>query len=153
MFSVQGYGKGRLKYILQINIKHTPEGMQLSQHQYITNILSRSGMEFCQPVSIPIDTKTHFGKASDSDPVFEQNIYQRMIGSLMYLVTCTRPDLAFSVSDLSRFSSHPLERPHTAVQRVFGYLAVTRSMSLKYKRCPTSVPLSIVAFPDSDYAS
>ena len=76
-----------------------------------------------------------------------------MIGCLLYLVTCTRPDLASSVSYLSRFSSHPLERHHTAVKRVFRYLAGTHSMSLKYKRSPTSVPLSVVAFSDSDYAS
>ena len=145
--------KGSLKYILGIEIKHTPEGMELSQHQYITNILSHFGMESCRPVSTPIDPKTSMVKASDSDPDFEQNLYQCMIGSLMYLVTCTRPDLGFSVSYLSRFSSHPRERQHTAVKRVFRYLAGTRSMSLKYKHSPTLVPLSIVAFSDSDYAS
>ena len=42
--------KGSLKYILGIEIKHTPEGMELSQHQYITNILSRFGMESCRPI-------------------------------------------------------------------------------------------------------
>ena len=57
------------------------------------------------------------------------------------------------MSYLSRFSSHPLERHHTAVKRVFRHLAGTRSMSLKYERFTTSVPLSIVAFSDSDYAS
>ena len=145
--------KGSFKYILGIEIKHKPEGMELSQQQYITNILSRFGMESCRPVSTPIDPKTSLVKASDCDPVFEQNLYQRMIGSLMYLVSCTRPDLAFSVSYLSRFASHPLERHHTAVKRVFPYLAVTRSMSLKFKPSSTSVPLSIVTFSDSDHAS
>ena len=71
----------------------------------------------------------------------------------MYLITCTRPDSALSVSYLSRFSSHPLENHHTAVKRVFRYLAEIRSMSVKYKRCANSVPLSIVAIPDSHYAA
>ena len=110
-------------------------------------------MQSCRPVSTPIDPKTSLVKASDSDPVFEQNLYQRMIGSHMYLVTRTRPDLAFSVSYLSRFPSHLLDRNHAAVKRVFCYLAATCSMSLKYKRSTTSIPLSIVAFSDSDYAS
>ena len=127
--------------------------MELSQHQYITNILSRFGMDNCRPVSTPIDPKTSLVKASDSDPVFEQNLYQRMIGSLMNLVTCTCPDLAFSVSYLSRFSSHPVERHHTAVKRIFRYLAGTRSMSLKYKGTPSSVPLCMVAVSDCDYTS
>ena len=76
-----------------------------------------------------------------------------MIGSLIHLVTCTGPDLASSVSYLSRSSSHLLARHHTAVKRVFRYLAGTRFMSLTYKHSPTPVPLSIVAFSDSDYAS
>ena len=79
--------KGSLRYILGIEIKHALEGMELSQHQYITNILSRFGMQSCRPVSTPIDPTTSLVKASNSDPVFEQNLYQRMIRSLMYLVT------------------------------------------------------------------
>ena len=127
--------------------------MELSQHQYFTNILSRFGIDNCRPASTRIDRKTYLVKASDSDSGIEQNLYQRMIGSLMYLLTCTRPDLGFSVSDLSHLSAHSLQRHHTAVKRVFRYLAGTRSMSLKYKRSTTSVPLSIVAFSDSDYAA
>ena len=107
----------------------------------------------CRPVSTPIDQKTSLVKASNSDLVCEQNLYQRMIGSLMYLVTCTCPDLAFSASYLTRFPSHALERHQTAVKRVFCYLAGTRSMSLKYNRSPTSVPFSIITFSNSVYAS
>ena len=110
-------------------------------------------MDNCRPDSTPIDPKTSLGKESDADPVFEQNLYQCMIGSLMCLVTCTRPYLASSVSYLSGFWSHPLRSHHTAVKRVFRYLAGTRCMFLKYKRSTTSVALSIVAFSDSDYAS
>ena len=49
--------KGSLKYILGIEIKRTSEGMELSQQQYITNILSRFGMNNCRPVSTSIDPK------------------------------------------------------------------------------------------------
>ena len=71
----------------------------------------------------------------------------------MYLFTRPGRDLALPVSYLARFASHPLERHHSAVKRVFRYVARTRFMSLQYKCSPTSVPLSIVAFSDSDYAS
>ena len=74
-------------------------------------------------------------------------------GSLMHLVPCTRPDLAFSVSYLSRFPFHALERHHCVVKRIFRYLAGTLCMSLRYKHSPTEVPFSIVAFSDSDYPS
>ena len=62
--------KGSLKYILRIEIKHTPECMELSQHKYINNILSLSGMDNCRPLATPIDPKTSLVIASHSDPVF-----------------------------------------------------------------------------------
>ena len=111
--------KRSLKYILGIELKHTPEGMELSQHQYISNILLCFGIDTCWPILIPIDTKTSLVKAYDADSVFEQNLYQYMIGSLMYLVTCTYTNLAISVSYLSHFSSHPLERHYTTVKAYF----------------------------------
>ena len=60
-----------------------------------------------------------------------------MIVSLIYLVTCTRPDLGFPDSHLSRLSSHPLAGHHTAVKIGFRYLGGTRSMYRKYNPCPT----------------
>jgi len=72
----------------------------------------------------------------------------------MYLVTCTRQDLGFVVSFLSRFSSHPLFYHHTAVKRVSRYLAGTRTTSLVYtRRSSMIIPLLITGYSDADYAS
>jgi len=77
-----------------------------------------------------------------------------MISSLIYLVTCTYSDIGFAVSFLSHFSSHPLQCHHTAVKRVFRYLAGTHSFSLVYIRHISSdIPLLITGFSDADYAS
>jgi len=93
-------------------------------------------------------------KADDSEPAYEKQLYQQMIGSLMYLVTCTRPDLGFIVSFLSRFSSHPLLCHHPAVKRVFRYLAGTHTTSLVYtRRSSMDIPLLITGYSDTDYAS
>ena len=84
-------------------------------------------MEQSRPVSTPIDPKSQLHKATDDELPVDQNLYQQMIGALMYLVTCTRPDLAFCVSYLSQFSSRPLDIHHTAVKRVFHYISGTHS--------------------------
>ena len=68
----------------------------------------------------------------------------------MYLVTCTRPDLAHTVSFLSQFSSHPLPIHHTAVKRVFRYLNSTRHYKLSYPRNGTQ---ELIGYTDSDYAN
>ncbi len=53
---------------------------------------------------------------------------QSAIGTLMYAMTQTRPDLAYSVSTLSKFSANP-SREHTgAVKRVYRYLQGTKSL-------------------------
>ena len=54
-------------------------------------------------------------KASDCNQVLEQNSYQLMVVSLMYLVTWTRPDFASSVSYVSSFTSSPLKCHYTTV--------------------------------------
>jgi len=139
---------------LGIEILHTATGLELRQTQYITNILTRFGMKHSRPVSTPIDPKAPLVKADESEPACEKQLYQQMIGSLMYLITCTHPDLGFVLSFLSRFSSHPLLCHHTAVKRVFRYLAGTRTTALVYtRRSSMNIPLLITGYSDADYAS
>jgi len=146
--------KEGLSYLLGIEILHTATGLELRQTQYITNILTRFGMENSRPVSTLIDPKAPLMKAVESEPAYEKQPYWQMIGSLMYLVTCTRPDLGFVVSFLSQFFSHPLLCHHTAVKRVFHYLAGTCSTSLGYShRLSMYIPLLLTGYSDIDYAS
>jgi len=146
--------KEGLSYLLGIEILHTATGLELRQTQYITNILTCFGMENRRPVSTLIDPKAPLVKADKSEPTYEKQLYQQMIGAPIYLVTCTHPDLHFVVSFLSRFSSHPLLCHHTAVKRVFRYFAGTRATSLVYARCSSmDIPLLITGYSDADYAS
>jgi len=146
--------KKGLSYLLGIEILYTATSLELRQLQYISNILTHLGMENSRPVSTPIDPKASLVKADESEPAYEKQLYQQMIGSLMYLVTCTRPDLGFVVSFLSRFSSDSLFCHHTAVKRVFRYLAGTRTTSLVCTRHSSmDIPLLITGYSDANYAS
>jgi len=69
-----------------------------------------------------------------------------MIDALMYLVTCTHPDLAFCISYLSQFSSCLLDIYHTAVKKVFQYIFGTRSYVLVY---PCSGSVKLEGFSDT----
>ena len=73
-----------------------------------------------------------------------------MIGALMYLITCTCPNLAFCISYLSQFSSRPLDIHHTAVKRVFHYISGTRSYVLIY---PRSGSIKLEGFSDAFFAN
>ena len=104
-------------------------------------------------VSTPLDPKCSLQSAPEEEEAFEQNLYQQMIGSLMYLVTCTHPDLAHVVSFLSTFSARPLSCHHIAVKRVFKYIWTTRSLSLKYPKPSRPTALVLDGYSDASYAN
>nr|GEX19582.1 hypothetical protein [Tanacetum cinerariifolium] len=63
-----------------------------------------------------------------------QNIpYALAIGSIMYAVRCTRPDVAFAQNITSRFQQNPGEEHRTAVKNILKYLRNTKDMFLVYK--------------------
>ena len=91
--------------MLGIEFTFAPQAIHLGQQLSIDQILERFGMSNCKSVSTPIDHALKLESTPKGTPSFEQNLYQQMIGALLYLVTCTRLDLAFIISFLSQFSS------------------------------------------------
>ena len=61
--------------------------------------------------------------------------YQRAVGSLMYYVLGMRPDIAFAVSVVSRYSSNPTQAHLGAVYRIFRYLRTTIDYELVFTGC------------------
>ncbi|GJV00805.1 retrotransposon protein, putative, ty1-copia subclass [Tanacetum coccineum] len=63
-----------------------------------------------------------------------QNIpYSSAIGSIMYAVRCTRPDVAFAQNITSRFQQNPGKVHWTAVKNILKYLRKTKDMFLAYE--------------------
>ncbi|KAL7585002.1 hypothetical protein Lser_V15G46348 [Lactuca serriola] len=58
--------------------------------------------------------------------------YSKAIGSLMYAMTSTKPDIAFVVGKLSMYTSNPSSQHWQAVNRVFKYLKGTMNYGLSY---------------------
>ncbi|GJX19016.1 hypothetical protein Tco_0221693 [Tanacetum coccineum] len=76
----------------------------------------------------------NFGKLSR---YLAQNKYAKVIGNLMYAMTCTRPDIAYAVGRLSRHTSSPDKKHWDAVNRVFKYLKKTMDYGLEYSGDPS----------------
>ena len=70
----------------------------------------------------------------------------------MYAVSGTRPDLAFTVTLLSQFSSAPNEEHMQCAKRVLWYLSGTVILSLHYPRSPTT-PFRLTCYADASYAN
>ncbi|GJW78235.1 zinc finger, CCHC-type containing protein [Tanacetum coccineum] len=82
------------------------------------------------PVSTPMDTSEKL--MPNNGHVVSQLEYYRVIGCLMYAMTCTRPDIAFVVGKLSRYTSNSGTQHWQAIQRVLKYLKKTMDYRLTY---------------------
>ncbi|GAB2268189.1 hypothetical protein Dimus_038699 [Dionaea muscipula] len=80
----------------------------------------------------------------------EQVPYLNAIGSIMYSMVSTRPDLSYSISLLSRFMSNPGTEHWTALKWLLRYLNSTVSVGLLYKKWTDT--LDLAAYVDSDFA-
>jgi hypothetical protein len=79
--------------------------------------------------------------------------YVSVVGSLMYAMVCTRPEISNGVGVLSRYMSKPAKEHWTTIKRVFRYLSGTTSYGLCYQgRLGLEKVLDIHGFVDVDWA-
>ncbi|XP_059285110.1 secreted RxLR effector protein 161-like [Lycium ferocissimum] len=76
--------------------------------------------------------------------------YLSAIGALMYLANATRPDIAFSVNLLARYSSSPTRRHWNGVKHILRYLKGTSDMGLFYTNKGST---DLVGYADASYLS
>ncbi|KAL0344980.1 UNVERIFIED_CONTAM: Retrovirus-related Pol polyprotein from transposon TNT 1-94 [Sesamum radiatum] len=125
---------GLADVILGIKISKTSDGLALSQSHYIENILKKFKAYDSPPAKTPVDLNLHLAKnKGESEGQIE---YSRIIGSLMYIMNCTRPDIAYAVNKLSRFTSNPSKNHWKGLIRVLRYLKYTSNYGLHYTRYP-----------------
>ena len=102
--------------ILGIKISKTSDGLILSQLHYIEKILKKFKQDDSSPMRTPVDVNLHLFK--NNGKRISQQEYAQAIGSLMYVMNCTRPNIAYVVSKLSRYTSNPGPDHWKAVVRV-----------------------------------
>ena len=77
--------------------------------------------------------------------------YINAVDSLMYLSTCTRPDISYMVHKLARFNTNPGIAHWKAVKHLFRYLRGTMDLVFTYSPCPHSSEL-FRTYSDADHA-
>ncbi|KAF0712186.1 hypothetical protein As57867_004891, partial [Aphanomyces stellatus] len=100
---------------------------------YIEVLLDKFNMVDCNPVSTPevIGQVLKPSKLNPSEVKALNLPYRELVGSLQYLVTCTRPDIANAVRNLSKHLSCFDESHWKQAKRVLRYLKGTKSLCLK----------------------
>ena len=120
--------------ILEIKITRMSNSLILNQSHYVDKILKRFNKDDFGIAGIPLDNSLHLSKNRGEG--FSQIEYFRVIRSLIYLMSCTRPDITYTVSRLSRYTSNPSVDHWKAIVKVLRYLRYTRNYGLYYTRYP-----------------
>ena len=102
------------------------EDILVCQEKYVGDVLKRFRMEDCKPTSSPLDPGVKLSMAdapSTVEEIHKMSVYpyKHAIGSLLYLLGGTRPDLAEAVSSLCRFAQNPGLKHWEGVLRVLRY--------------------------------
>ena len=114
---------GEVDTILGIKVKRSESQIFLSQSHYIEKILNKFQHLNIKEFNTPFDSCVKLEKSSGR--AVAQLEYASAIGCMMYVMHCTRPDIAFAVSKLSQFTSNPGPHHWKAIGRVLGYLKKT----------------------------
>ena len=147
---------GEASYILGIKLyrDRARRLIGLSQSSYIDNVLERYSFSNCKTVNIPFRHGIHLSRKmcpqSEDEKVRMSSIpYASAVGSLMYAMMCTIPDISMAVSVTSRYQSDPGEGHWMAVKHVLKYLKGTKDKFLIYGEND----LVLRGYTDSDFQS
>lgn len=136
-----------IKLFLGIKITRHANEITLDQSVYIKTVLNKFNMHDCKPVKTPIENKLNYD-ALNSEEKYNAPC-RNVIGCLMYVMLCTRPDLSTSVNILSRYTNKNNKELWQCLKRVLRYLKGTVDLKLSYKRCAYNNILC--GYVDSDW--
>ncbi|POM64289.1 Retrovirus-related pol Polyprotein [Phytophthora palmivora] len=130
---------GRARFILGIDIDYDVERKALTncQRARTESIINRFDQENAKPFIMSLDPSVHLTKydepQTDEDKVrMKSKPYRSLVGSLLYLACRRRPDIAVTVTKLSRFLENPGQKHWDAGIKVVRYLLKTKDVGITY---------------------
>ena len=156
-FKLRDLGETSFLLGIQITRDRSRRRIELSQRQYVLEMLERFNMSQCNPVTTPMLPGLRLSAADAPQSEAEREKmrsvpYGNAVGALLYLATTTRPDISFAVSCLCRFIANPGPKHWKAVQHLFRYLQGTKDLKLVYQGDLHASQDIFSAYSDADHA-
>ena len=154
-FQMKDFGK--VAQCIGIEIEHLPNGTFIHQSKLIAKLIKIMNLENTKVRQTPLQVRsTHidtdlYGPIRDGETVYEHiRSYRQYVGMISYLALTTRPDLAFAVNLLARFSNKPTHRHYNGLKHIAGYLKGTSDVGLYYRKGDKCV---LEIYADAGYRS
>ena len=100
---------GPVTKFVGIDIKRDDYTTHISQTPLAEQLLEEFGMSDCRTTKTPMEPNTLLTAQGPDDPqgIVDRELYQHLVGTLLYLTVWTRPDLVFAVQQLAKWSHDP----------------------------------------------
>jgi hypothetical protein len=141
---------GPCSYYLGMSVQRDRQNrmLYLSQEAYIDKVAHQFGISNGAPVGTPIEASPlPENSPGYGCPPNQRVTYQRIVGSLMYIMLGTRGDVAYAVSMASRYLANPGPQHMKLARRILRYLNGTKNLRLTYK----GQPQMLKGFTDADW--
>ncbi len=99
---------------------------------YVRNLVRRFGFEDAYTVDTPADLSVPLQQNDGHSQPCDKELFQQLVGSLLYAAVATRPDIAQAVAAVCRFTAAPNQVHMTAAKRILRYLKGTADFGLLY---------------------
>ncbi|CAI7882383.1 unnamed protein product, partial [Closterium sp. NIES-53] len=125
---------GELRCYLGLHITRdrAQRTITLTQSHMVRQVLQHFDFTYSSPQATPLSTRHSLSALPSDESVEPSGPYPELVGCLMYLMTCTRPDLAYPLSILARYVAHGRHQPKhmAAAKRLLRYLCSTSGLGL-----------------------
>lgn len=139
---------GDVKHFLGLEVRKENNVYNLALTNYIDKLVTRTGLSEAKVAKTPMD-QGYLKNEIESKPMEDCTKYRSVVGALLYVAVCARPDIMNSAAILGRKFSSPSENDWTAAKRVVRYLKGTRDWKLQLG---SNAIQELVAFSDADWA-
>jgi hypothetical protein len=146
-FDARDLGEAKTFLGFEISRDRTAGTLTVTQRGMAMQLVGRYGLEGARAKVTPMAQGVVLTRGGD-EPMVDVRQYRELLGSLLYLSGCTRPDISYSVGALSRYMAEPHQSHWLALKGVLAYIASTSGMGLVYGREKGG----LVGFCDADYA-
>jgi hypothetical protein len=148
-FKIKNLGEAVNYLGIEIKQNASDGTITLSQKAYIKSIIRKFELENSKPVYMPVSPGLSVDLFNTNIPLLSapmQTKYRSRISSLTYAMQGTRPDIAYSVSLLSRFLAAPTDQHYALLIRILKYLNTYPSLGIQYRR---STDQSLICYTDA----
>lgn len=146
--------KGQVDYYLGVEISRdrVNRRLTLKQSKFIREILKTAHISEKDPRGYCTPLPANLNLFRNTEKPLDRELYQSLVGSLIYLSTWTRPDIAYAVSELSKHMQSPSKAHHVALKHVLVYLSHTIDLGITYSRGDVMGLNTLYGFSDANFA-